>query len=283
MKKLLLTVATLLVLAVNGCAPQVDVEADAAIRSLPVDDWCKAEADRDIEAKMKIFTTAAVLMPPGESNVIGQQAIRAWHEIRWEGTKYQCSGTVDEVQVFGDWGMARGTFSGVLTPASGAPRRVSGKFLNTVRRQADGSWKIAHVIWNSEEGDIDWEPQIQTSNEELLNKGNLELAQEIFAPTYVFHDAEGDVEGGPDAIKAFVTSLRTAFPDLKVEVEILATEGDRVTWLRTHRGTHQGEYLGVPASGRLITWREMIVTRYEEGKIAEEWGVSDLAEHLHAN
>lgn len=283
MKKLLLTVAALLVLAVSGCAPQVDVEADAAIRRLPIDDWCKAEADRDIEAKLKLFTTDAVLIGPAESNVIGQEAIRAWHEDRWAGTKYQCSGTVDEVKVFGDWGMARGTFSGVLTPASGAPRRSSGKFLNTVRRQADGSWKIAHVIWNSKEENIDWGPQIQASNEELLNKGNLELAQEIFAPTYVAHVAEGDLEGGPDVLKAFVTSLRTAFPDLKVEVEILATEGDRVTWLRTHRGTHQGEYLGVPASGRLITWREMIVTRYEEGKIAEEWGVSDLAEHLHAN
>ncbi len=283
MKKLLLTVATLLVLAVSGCAPQVDAGADAAIRKLPIDDWCKAEAARDIEAKLKLFTTDAVLMPPAESIVIGQQAIRAWHEIWWEGTKYQCSGTVDEVQVFGDWGMVRGTVSGVLTPASGAPRRVSGKFLNTVRRQADGSWKIAHVIWNSEDADIDWGPQIQRANEELLNKGNLELAQEIFAPTYVFNDAEGDVEGGPDAIKAFVTSLRTAFPDLKVEVVILATEGDRVTWLRTHRGTHQGEYLGVSATGHLISWREMIVTRYEEGKIAEEWGVSDLAEHLHAN
>ncbi len=283
MKKLLLTVATLLVLAVSGCAPQVDAGADAAIRKLPIDDWCKAEAARDIEAKLKLFTTDAVLMPPAESIVIGQQAIRAWHEIWWEGTKYQCSGTVDEVQVFGDWGMARGTFSGVVTPASGAPRRGSGKFLNTARRQADGSWKIARVMWNSEEGDIDWGPQIQTSNEELLNKGNLELAQEIFAPTYVAHVAEGDIEGGPDVLKAFVTSLRTAFPDLKVEVEILATEGDRVAWLRTHRGTHQGEYLGVPASGRLMTWRAIIVTRFEEGKIVEEWGISDLAEHLHAN
>jgi steroid delta-isomerase-like uncharacterized protein len=133
------------------------------------------------------------------------------------------------------------------------------------------------------EGDIDWAPQIQRANEELFNKGNLELIEELFAPTYLFHGAEGDFEVGPDAIKAFVTSIRTAFPDLRVEVEILVTEGDRVAWQRTHRGTHQGEYLGVPASGRLITWRSMIVTRYEEGKITEEWGLNDLAERLHAN
>ena len=133
------------------------------------------------------------------------------------------------------------------------------------------------------EGDIDWGPQIQKANDELLNKGNLELVQELFAPTYVSHGAEGDSEIGPDAIKAFVTSIRTAFPDLKVEVEILVTEGNKVAWLRTNRGTHQGEILGAPASGRLIEWQDMIVTRYEEGKIAEEWGVSNLAGRLQAD
>ncbi len=148
----------ILAFAIGGCSVPNDAEleqerttsADAAIRSLPVDDWCKAEADRDIEAKMKLFTTDAVLMPPGNSDVIGQQAIRAWHEKMWQGTKYQCSGTIDEVQVSGDWGMVRGTFSGVFTPASGAPQPSSGRFLNTVQQQADGSWKIASGIWNSE-------------------------------------------------------------------------------------------------------------------------------------
>jgi hypothetical protein len=51
----------------------------AAIARLPVDDWCEAEKARDIDAKLKLFTTDAVLMPSAESNVIGQQAIRAWH------------------------------------------------------------------------------------------------------------------------------------------------------------------------------------------------------------
>lgn len=132
-------------------------------------------------------------------------------------------------------------------------------------------------------GDIDWSPQIQKANDELLNKGNLELVQELFSPNYVSHEADGDVESGPDAIKAFVTSIRTAFPDLKVEVEVLVTEGNKVAWLRTSRGTHQGEILGVRASGRLIEWQDMIVTRYDDGKIAEEWGVSDLAGRLQAD
>lgn len=142
-------VVTTVACAVWSLAPiPARAQADADLRRLPIDDWCKAEAARDMNAKLRLFTADAVLMPPGEPTVTGQQAIRAWHDKAWKGTTYQCSGTVDEVQVFGDWGLVRGTFSGVLTPASGAPQRDSGKFLNVARRQADGSWKIAHAIWN---------------------------------------------------------------------------------------------------------------------------------------
>lgn len=159
------TALCVFVITATACAPTADQEPaavpappsplaanaqdDAAIRRLPIEDWCNAEAARDIEAKLKLFTTDAVLMPPAESNVIGQEAIRAWHEKIWEGTTDQCSGTVEEVEIFGDWGMVRGTFSGESTAASGEGRPYSGKFLNVVRRQADGSWKIARGIWNS--------------------------------------------------------------------------------------------------------------------------------------
>lgn len=126
----------------------------------------------------------------------------------------------------------------------------------------------------------DWGPQIQAANEQLLNQGNLTRAAEFFAPSYVVHVTSGDVSGGPEVIEGFVTGLRTAFPDLRVEVEILATQGDRVAWVRTHRGTHQADFMGVSATNRVVVWRDMVVTRYEAGKIAEEWGVSDLGEQL---
>jgi uncharacterized protein (TIGR02246 family) len=127
-----------------------DPAAEAAIRKLPIDDWCAAEKARDLDAKMRLFTPDAVLMPPAHPPVVGQQAVRTWHEGAWKQTKYECTGTVDEVQMGGESAFARGTFSGVLTPTrGGAPKRDSGKFLNVVQRQADGSWKIARAIWNN--------------------------------------------------------------------------------------------------------------------------------------
>lgn len=127
----------------------------------------------------------------------------------------------------------------------------------------------------------DWEGKIEEANDVLLNRGEVDEVFDYFAPDYVGHTTAGDM-ADPSAIAGFVTALRTAFPDLRVEVKVLVTEGNRVTWLRTHYGTQQGDLMGIPASGRPIVWQEMVVTRYEGGLIAEEWSVSDMVERMQA-
>jgi predicted ester cyclase len=123
---------------------------------------------------------------------------------------------------------------------------------------------------------VDWTPRIRAANEALLNQGDLAQIPDFFSESYVSHSTEGDASGH-DAIQGFLASLHSAFPDLAVEVEVLVTEGDRVSWIRTHRGTHQAEFMGVAATGQQLTWTDMVVTRYADGMIAEEWGVSELA------
>lgn len=118
---------------------------------------------------------------------------------------------------------------------------------------------------------------IQNGNEQLLNRGNLAVIPDIFAANYIAH---GETGTGPDVIRKFITELRTAFPDIHVEVQVLSEQGNRITWLRTARGTQRGAFMGVPASGRTITWQDMVVTRYEGGKVAEEWAVTNLGERL---
>lgn len=121
--------------------------------------------------------------------------------------------------------------------------------------------------------------RILAANEELLNKGNAAAVAEFFTPNYVVHLVDQDLRGHP-MIKSFIKELRRAFPDLRVEVEILVSKGSRVAWQRTFRATHRGAFKGFPASGRTMLWRDMLVTRFEQERIAEEWAVSDLAEHL---
>ncbi len=120
----------------------------------------------------------------------------------------------------------------------------------------------------------DYKTMIIQANQELLNKGNLDYADQVFSAEY----ANGN---GPEMIKKFVGELRSAFPDLKVSIGQVLIDGNKVAWQRTHTGTHQGKFLGFEPTGMNTTWTTMIITEYDEnGKIHKEWGTNDMVEQL---
>ena len=121
---------------------------------------------------------------------------------------------------------------------------------------------------------------IETANAVLLVDRRLDATDAYFTPDYVAHGTDGDLSGGPAAVRRYVGMLHAAFPDLEVDVEILVEAHDRVAWHRTVRGTQSGAFMGFPATNRRIAWRDMVTSRFEDGRIAEEWVVTDLAEHL---
>jgi len=130
-------------------APGMAWTQDAAIRKLVGEDYDKAENAGDVSAKMRLYTADAVLLPPRGPAVSGHQAIRVWHEAIFKKETSQILSKVEEIQTFGEWGFARGTSSGTITSKAGGQRRNSTeKWLVLVRRQADGSWKIARDMWN---------------------------------------------------------------------------------------------------------------------------------------
>ena len=117
------------------------------------------------------------------------------------------------------------------------------------------------------------------SNDEMFIKGNLGYADEVISADYVVED----YGKGPAYIKTFVKERREAFPDLEIKVEPLIAEGNMVAWLRTQSGTLKNNYWGYSPTGKKITWKEMVFTRYgEDGKIAEEWALSNALEMLQA-
>lgn len=122
--------------------------------------------------------------------------------------------------------------------------------------------------------------RLHAANQDLFVRGDLDTIPEHFTPDYVVQLAAGRALRGHDAIRAAVTLTRRAFPVLTVEVELLVESGDRVAWQRTFRGVQAGAYHGFPASGREIVWRELVVSRFEGGRVAEERLVSELAERL---
>ncbi|MEY3209619.1 MAG: hypothetical protein RIT28_100 [Pseudomonadota bacterium] len=121
---------------------------------------------------------------------------------------------------------------------------------------------------------------LRAANDALFVNGDLDAIPTYFLAEYVVQLAAGRTLRGHDGVRAALTLTRRAFSALSVEVEVLVEAQDRVAWQRTLRGTQTGAYHGFPASGREIVWREQVVSRIVEGKIAEEWLVSELAERL---
>ncbi|MBM3494502.1 MAG: ester cyclase [Armatimonadetes bacterium] len=120
---------------------------------------------------------------------------------------------------------------------------------------------------------------IDAANSALLANGSVDAIGQFFTPDYVAHST-GKKMAGHGAIRRFVGMYRRAFPDLRVEVEILVEAKDRVAWQRTIRATHTGDFKGFPATGRRIVWRDMVTSRFRHGLIAEDWVITDLAERL---
>jgi steroid delta-isomerase-like uncharacterized protein len=85
---------------------------------------------------------------------------------------------------------------------------------------------------------------------------------------------------GAQALKQVWATLLRAYPDLHVAVEDVIAEADKLVCRNVVTGTHQGEYLGLPPTGRSVTYNEIFIFRFEGGRIAETWGVVDLLAQL---
>ncbi|MCH8823614.1 MAG: ester cyclase [Planctomycetes bacterium] len=124
------------------------------------------------------------------------------------------------------------------------------------------------------------EERVRFANDEIIGKGNLGVVDEIFATDYVAH-AGGMDHKGHAFVRRYAKLLRSAIPDVRVvDVAVLMQAGDMIAWQRALSGTHKAELGGIPPTGQKVKWRDIVVTRFEGGKIAEEWTVSELAGEL---
>jgi serine phosphatase RsbU (regulator of sigma subunit) len=108
--------------------------------------------------------------------------------------------------------------------------------------------------------------------EEVWNRTNLELVDEIF-DRYISHQPEGpSLERGPEDVKHFVSEFRSAFPDFRISIDDQIAEGDKVVVRATIRGTHHREFRGMAPTGKEIEERGFSVFRFSsEGKVVESW------------
>ena len=108
--------------------------------------------------------------------------------------------------------------------------------------------------------------------DELWNKGNLPVADELIAPSYVHHDASTpDAGRGPESEKKRVALYRTAFTDLRLNIEDMIAEGETVVARWSCRGAHKGDLNGIAPTGKQIAISGVSVVRFAGGKIVEGW------------
>ncbi|MCZ2404404.1 ester cyclase [Paenarthrobacter sp. Z7-10] len=117
--------------------------------------------------------------------------------------------------------------------------------------------------------------EAQSRFAEGVNSGNFDVFDEVVAAESVDHDPAPGQGPGPQGFRDMFTELRTAFPDLHVEVEHLTATEDDVAFAYTITGTHQGELMGYPATGNSFRIRGMQIGRFADGKLVERWGSSD--------
>jgi steroid delta-isomerase-like uncharacterized protein len=118
---------------------------------------------------------------------------------------------------------------------------------------------------------------------DVVNTGDAELISktidDVVEPDVLIRTPVQEATGA-QALKGVWTMLLRAFPDLHLTVEDLIAEGDKVVGRTTVTGTHQGEYMGVPPTGKSVTYNEIFIFRFVNGRIAETWGVVDVFAQL---
>ena len=115
------------------------------------------------------------------------------------------------------------------------------------------------------------------SSLDAFNQGDLDACVALLSPGFVMNMAGLPTRHGPDVWRQGAQLIRAGFPDLHARIDDVVAAGDQVALRLTFRGTHQGEFLGLPATGRTIEYVSYEFYRITGGRFAEEWICSDTA------
>ena len=118
---------------------------------------------------------------------------------------------------------------------------------------------------------------VQRFNEEVFNQHNKAAMDELIADEAVEHDPLPGLSNDKAGAVATIEQILAAFPDMKAEVHQLVASGDQVAVRATFRGTHEGEFMGVPPTGKSVEVGSIDIVRVKDGKFVEHWGIFDAA------
>jgi steroid delta-isomerase-like uncharacterized protein len=107
------------------------------------------------------------------------------------------------------------------------------------------------------------------------NTGDLSMVDRVYAPDYALHGPGTEIRT-PEAFKRFFAGWHTGLPDMHMTVEDLIASGSTVVWRFRATGTHRGEVFGIAPTGKQVTFTGIVITRFADGKWAEDWFEADF-------
>ena len=118
-------------------------------------------------------------------------------------------------------------------------------------------------------------PKTRRFMEEVFNKGNLKAADEFMSKSFIEHNPFPGQGPGVEGFKQVMSALRQAFPDLSLAVDDIFADGEKVVIRSTMKGTHKGNFMKMPPSGKKISVEGIDIVRMADGKAVEHWGILD--------
>jgi steroid delta-isomerase-like uncharacterized protein len=117
---------------------------------------------------------------------------------------------------------------------------------------------------------------MRNAYDRLFNQKDIDFLDEFLAEDFVEHAIPPELASGDDPadVKAWFTEFFAAFPDIRVTVQQILVDDDRCVGHLMLTGTHEGEFLGLPPTGREVTWEWVDIIRFADGRAAEHWGLS---------
>ena len=112
--------------------------------------------------------------------------------------------------------------------------------------------------------------------DELFFKWNFAVVDELISPEFIGHEMPPGMPRGPEGIRQFYGGIRAGLPDVQLTVEDMIGEKDRVVVRWSARATHRGVFLGIPATGKAVSFTGLALYRLAKGKIVERWAEVNL-------
>ena len=111
--------------------------------------------------------------------------------------------------------------------------------------------------------------------EKVINLKKIAYMDELAAPDFVDHEELGPVSPNREGAKTYMNMAFAAFPDMHATVEDMISDGEKVVVRSTWTGTHQGEFMGIPATGKKVSYEVIDIMKFSGNQISEHWGLSD--------